>query len=68
MTREEVVQAALKVERWCDEKQDENGNCDCPFAMDAGNGFGICKVGRDYPSDWSLETFLRNRGLKNGGI
>ena len=57
MNREDVVQAALKVERWCDEKQDEKGNCDCPF--------GTCKIGRDYPSDWNLETFLRTRGLKD---
>lgn len=65
INREDVVQAALTVERWCDEKQDEKGNCKCPFAMDAGNGFGICKIGRDCPSDWCLETFLRTRGLKD---
>jgi len=65
INREDVVQAALTAERWCDEKQDENGNCDCPFEMDCGNGFGYCKIGHDLPSDWSLETFLRTRGLKD---
>ncbi len=66
MTREEVVQAALKVERWCEKRQDENGNCDCPFELDCGNGFGYCTIGHDLPSDWSLETFLRTRGLQDG--
>ena len=30
MNREDVVQAALKVERWCHEHNDFTG-CDCPF-------------------------------------
>lgn len=68
MTREEVVQAALTVERWCEERQDEFGNCDCPFKMDCGNGLGLCKIGHDCPSCWSLETFLRKRGLKDGEV
>ena len=64
VNREDVVQAALTVEKWCEERQDEYGNCDFPFTMDCGNWFGDCKIGRDYPSDWCLETFLRTRGLK----
>ena len=65
--REDVVQAALILERWCDKHQDDFGNCDCPFAIDLGNRFGLCKIGHDRPMDWSLETFLRTRGLKEGG-
>ena len=65
MTREEVVQAALTVERWCDEKQDEYGNCDCPFAIDFGHHIRMCKISNGAPSDWSLAHHLRNRGLED---
>lgn len=60
MTREEVVQAALKVERWCM----KNSGCkDCPF--DAGNRY--CYIG-NIPYMWELEKFLRTRGLKDGEV
>lgn len=63
MTREEVVQAALTVERWCEEHCNgficlEKG--DCPFANEA------CYLNNDVePGYWRLETFLRTRGLKH---
>jgi len=66
--REDVVQAALIVERWCKDNQDEYGACKCPFAMVSGNGIGVCKIGHDIPSAWWLETFLRTRGLKHGEV
>lgn len=65
-TREDMVQAALTVERWCDENQDEFGNCKCPFVMDCGSGIFLCRL--YHPSDWCLETFLRTRGLDNGKV
>jgi len=61
MTREEVVQAALTVERWCivqSESISPKGFCDCPFDSD-----GFCRVGM--PKIWALEKFLRERGLKD---
>lgn len=66
MTREEVVQAALTVERWC-KKNRESGlsSCDCPFA------FGMaCSLQyfHAFPDEWKLEERLRARGLKNGEV
>ena len=61
INREDVVQAALKVERWCDEKQDEYGNCDCPFSTPR----RTCLFTRGVASNWGLEEYLRNRGMKH---
>ena len=67
MTREDVVQAALKVERWCAEHYNDDGACDCPFAGERHDRIGFiwhyCRV--DEPSDWNLEEHLRTRGLKH---
>ena len=63
VNREDVVKAALTIEHWCEENQDEYGNCDCPFAQDIGKNMGLCKL-NNHPSDWCLETFLRTRGIK----
>ncbi len=68
--REDVVQAALTVERWCAEhtKEDKTPDgwrlvCDCPLV--AG---GYCMVQRNYlPRIWGLEEFLRTRGLRKAG-
>ena len=58
MTREEVVQAALTVERWCAEH--EGRPCDCPFA------FGDdCIVNANYPKHWFLEKFLLIRRVRH---
>ena len=65
INREDVVQAALMIERWCDEKQDEYGNCDCPFAIDFGHHIRMCKISNGAPSDWSLAHHLRNRGMEH---
>ena len=65
MTREEVVQAALKVERWCAEHMDEFNHCvKCPFCKITGEATGKCALFY-IPSEWELETFLRTRGLKD---
>lgn len=61
MTREEVVQAALKVERWCAEHRKIKGVCDCPFYR---HDRVECVMGSlSKPSGWGLELHLRNRGL-----
>lgn len=66
MTREEVVQAALTVERWCKEHVDSRWDCDCPFT-DAKDNYP-CAVIRSTPFQWGLEKFLRTRGLKDGEV
>ena len=59
MNREEVVQAALKVERWCAGK-----DCrDCPLMGE----YGQCMIA-GFPECWGLEEKLRNRGLKDGRV
>lgn len=65
MTREEVVQAALKVERWCAEHKKIMEECDCPFA-DGLDGCGLFDT--DVPAEWNLEEFLRTRGMKHGKV
>jgi hypothetical protein len=61
MTREEVVQAALKVERWCAEHK---GCGDCPLLDDEDN----CMVAMEAPDYWNLEEQLRARGMKDGSV
>ena len=59
INREDVVQAALTVERWCKEHFKSCGVCDCPFS------FGSkCMLARQ----GNLSEFLRTRGLKNGSV
>ena len=56
INREDVVQAAVLLERWCKKKE-----CmDCPL-LDLGG----CAVSENVPSSWGLEEFLQNRGLGN---
>ena len=50
--REDVVQAALLVERWCAGCKLCKG---CPF-----DNNGYCML--DVPDSWGLEDFLRTRG------
>lgn len=63
--REDVVQAALLVERWCKENHKPAGNCDCPLRKWS----YACYLMRcnDLPHEWNLEEFLRTRGLPKGG-
>lgn len=61
MNREEVVQAALKVERWCWNQSTDV--CDCPF-FDAHTATK-CRMTEFVPKWWRLEEFLRTRGLKH---
>ena len=66
MTREEVVQAALTVERWCVEHRKFKDACDCPFYK---HDRVECVMGDlSKPSGWGLERFLRKRGLKDGEV
>ena len=61
--REDVVQAALTVERWCAEHHSENG-CDCPFYSNL-PFLDSCRLSCNIPADRKLEDYLRNRGLKD---
>lgn len=64
MTREEVVQAALTVERYCKDHFLTQSPCDCPFSLDG--KVGSCKLFEQaLPFRRNLEEFLRTRGLKN---
>jgi len=64
INREDVVQAALIVERWCKENRNSGlESCDCPFS------FGMaCSLQyfEKFPNEWRLEEHLRTRGLKHG--
>lgn len=60
INREDVVQAALIVERWCAEHYG-GCECDCPLLDDEDN----CMVAMEAPDFWNLEAKLRNRGLKH---
>ena len=59
INREDVVQAALTMERWC--KKEECG--DCPFLF-----IGGCVLSENVPKGWELEEHLRTRGLENGEV
>ncbi len=58
--REDVVKAALTIERWCAEHFEPWLNCDCPFSP-------FCPVsgsGNVTPSEWGLENYLPEKGPK----
>ena len=60
INREDVVQAALTVERWCKSHAKEKGKCECPF-----NAEWFCWIGDgSAPCGWDLEYHLSKRGLK----
>ena len=64
MTREDVVQAALTVERWCKDHFLSQSPCNCPFSLDG--EVGDCKLFEQaLPYRRHLESFLRTRGLKH---
>ena len=64
MNREEVVQAALTVERWCETQSAIR--CDCPFFDN--NEPTKCNLAPILPKTWSLAEHLRTRGLKDGSV
>lgn len=60
VNREDVVQAALTVERWC-----KSSDCSvCPFFLNL-HAFGCKLVSPCEPCGWELEEHLRNRGMKH---
>jgi hypothetical protein len=61
MNREDVVQAALMVQRWCGRYE---GCTDCPFLDDE----DACMVAMEAPDHWNLEEKLRTRGRKHGEV
>jgi len=61
--REDVVQAALIVERWCwEHRKDGLEECDCPFALGMACSLQYFET---FPNCWKLEEKLRTRGLKH---
>ena len=67
LNREDVVQSALNVQRWCEEHFNVQGICDCPFAnREVDEEWSECKLFNEYPKHLHLEEFLRNRGIKDG--
>ena len=66
INREDVVQAALTVERWCKEnfEKNKNGKCDCPFCQPPYDE-DLCRFWPCKPRVWDMEAFLRERGLKH---
>jgi hypothetical protein len=67
MTREDVVQAALTVERWCKTTRKEGIPCQgkCPLW---GCGCVLGSPLSGYPEHWGLDDFLRTRGLERGQV
>ena len=66
MNREDVVQAALTVERWCREHYQPKSDCDCPLAVEHKYIHGLCHVCcGNKPRLWNLEELLRTRGMKD---
>lgn len=62
MNREDVVQAALTVERWCRKHYKSFARCDCPIVRDG----CYCHIAYESePRKWKLEEFLRTRGMKD---
>ena len=68
MNSEDVVRAALTVERWCLEHFDIL-KCDCPFYI--GKDKNDCRLNRNrakcygMPQKWELAEFLRTRGMRD---
>jgi len=63
INREDVVQAALTVERYC--KEHYNGGiepCDCPFSFGAAC---VLQYYDTFPKYLELEKHLRTRGLRD---
>ena len=60
--REDVVQSALTMVRYCREHRKMFAECDCPLA-DGQTCFIGCA-----PEEWELEEYLRTRGLENGEV
>lgn len=60
INREDVVQAALIVERWCWEHKKDGEPCNCPLYL-----VNTCWIKTEHcPKDWILEIMLRSRGLR----
>lgn len=70
INREDVVQAALTVERWCNKHFNvtcmEDGSCPFGFVY---NGNNYCQLTDQFePGHWGLEGFLRTRGLRDESV
>ena len=62
VNREDVVQSALNVQRWCNIHSDYP-ICDCPF-FNKDNDIK-CFIAPMLPKTWNLEEKLRTRGIKH---
>ena len=63
VNREDVVQAALTVARWCAGHY-RTGECNCPFSKGIMCWF-VAEDMPEFPVLWDIEEFLRNRGMKH---
>lgn len=69
LNREEVVQSALNVQRWCEEHIKQEDVCDCPFGYRNALGLHCCFLyAPQYPMEMELDEFLRTRGVKENKI
>lgn len=67
INREDVVQAALTVERWCKEHIRYDKPCDCPFYTK--DNIDLCMIElTGSAAYWELDKHLRARGLKHGEV
>ena len=64
LNREDVVQSALNVQRWC-LKHIKGLDCDCPFNMGKEYDYACILSNSGYPISWNLVQYLRNRGIKD---
>jgi hypothetical protein len=66
INREDVIQAALMIERWCAEEFSK-GDCRMNCPLGSGNPCSLCLLFYDDrpPKEWNLAERLRKRGLKH---
>lgn len=67
INKEDMVQSALNVQRYCKKHIEQEKVCDCPFGYIDSFGFHSCALYvAQYPMEMELEEFLRTRGIKDG--
>ena len=68
-TREDMAQAALTVQRYCEEHINQDAICDCPCGYIDAFGLHNCALyAPQFPMEMELDEFLRTRGLDNGKV
>lgn len=62
ITREDVVQSALNIQRWCKNHYSDE-ECDCPF-FDIRFRCQCMLPAKSDPREWNLEEKLRTRMIR----